>query len=198
MTHESPPLRVSSQLISMPRAVPDWPGQVLEYVFLLGATLWLGIHASTALLTAPLIARSAEPTFEIIKLLIWLLEALGYTSTVVSGILLLTTLGMHLLKLRTQTAVLVQLGLVLFMTVAAIVPQLWIVPKLSSLLRLASLAPEATGGAGSDALVITTTGLGTMGLLHLLFGSILVAMATRRCYRYPRSEEPQLSVCERP
>ena len=49
MTHESPPLRVSSQLISMPRAVPDWPGQVLEYVFLLGATLWLGIHASTAL-----------------------------------------------------------------------------------------------------------------------------------------------------
>jgi hypothetical protein len=56
-------------LLSMPRPVPDWTGQALEYFFLLGTTLWLGVHGSSALLTAPLLTRTAAPSEEMARLI---------------------------------------------------------------------------------------------------------------------------------
>ncbi len=48
-------------------------------------------------------------------------------------------------------------------------------------------ATELSGDQLSD-LMGSLTGLGAMGMLHLFFGALLVAMGTRRCYRYPQSE----------
>lgn len=188
----------SGMLLPFPRPVPDWSAQILEYLYLVGVTLWIGVHGSTALLTAPLITKTAAPSVDVARLLIWLLESLGYAATIASAILLFTTLGMHLLRLRTPSMILLQLALILFMTVLAIAPQLWIVPKLSSLIRTASLLGEGLKAEPGDVLVLATAGLGTMGLFHLVFGAMLLALATRRCYRYMGTQLLQFSPLDGP
>jgi hypothetical protein len=188
MVQQTPLSPEHGTLLSLPRPVPDWTGQVLEYLFLLGTTLWLGVHGSTALLTAPLLVRSAAPSLEATRLMIWLLENLTYAGTIAAVVLLLTTLGMHLTGLRSPRAVLLQLVLILLMTLAAVGPQLWILPKLSAILRAAAVAPEGQQPEVISVLTRATAGLGSMGLLHLLFGAILVSLAARRCYHYPQGQ----------
>jgi len=182
----------------LPRPVPDWAAQILEFTYLLGATLWMGVHASAALLTAPLVARSPEVSIDMARLLVWLLESLGYVAAIAAGILLLAVLGMHLFALRRPATILVMLALVLIMTALAVGPQLWLIPKVSSQLRLAALDPDAAGGQTRAALVLAIRGMGLMGMLHLFFGAILVGLGARRCYRYPRDEMAQLSQPDAP
>jgi hypothetical protein len=178
----------------LPRPVPDWAAQILEFTYLLGATLWMGVHASAALLTAPLAARSPEVSIAMGRLLVWLLESLGYVAAIASGILLLAVLGMHLFALRRPVTILLMLSLVLVMTALAVGPQLWLIPKVASQLRLAELEPDAAAGTTiREALLLAIRGMGLMGLLHLFFGAILVTLGARRCYRYPRDEMAQFS-----
>jgi hypothetical protein len=180
-------------IYSLPRPVPDWAAQVLEFTYLLGATLWMGVHASAALLTAPLAARAPEVPIEMARLLVWLLESLGYVAAIGAGILLLTILGMHLFAMRRPAVIVMMLMLVLIMAALAVGPQLWLIPKVASQLRLAGLNPDTYSGKTREALLIAIRGMGLMGMLHLFFGAILVALGARRCYRYPRDEmAPQL------
>ena len=178
-------LSAGAMLYSLPRPVPDWAAQILEFTYLLGATLWMGVHASAALLTAPLIGRAAGVSADAGSLLVWLFESLGYVAAIAAGILLLTVLGMHLFRMRRPTTILLMLALVLVMTILAIGPQLWLIPKVASRLRLASLDPSEAGAATRDALLMAVKSMGPMGLLHLFFGAMLVALGARRCYRYP-------------
>ncbi len=182
-----------AMIYPLPRPVPDWAAQILEFTYLLGATLWMGVHASAALLTAPLVARSPEVSIDMARLLVWLLESLGYVAAIAAGVLLLTVLGMHLFALRRPATILVMLTLVLIMTALAVGPQLWLIPKVASQLRLAALAPDTFSGQTHGALVLAIRGMGLMGMLHLFFGAILVALGARRCYRYPRDEMALLS-----
>ncbi len=179
---------VQAVVYSLPRPVPDWAAQILEFTYLLGATLWMGVHASAALLTAPLIARASDVSSDAPVLLIWLLESLGYVAAIAAGVLLLTVLGMHLFRLRRPSTVLLMLALVLLMTFLAVGPELWLIPKVASRLRLASLEPDAVGESTRATLFMAVKGMGLMGLLHLFFGAILIALGVRRCYRYPREE----------
>ncbi len=169
---------------SIPRPIPDWNAQVLEYLFLLGLTLWLGAHATSSLLVAPLIIKNAQSTLAMTTLLISLIENLGYIASFSSGILLLTTVGLHLLQLRTRTTILLQLGLILVMTLAAVVPLIWLIPRITALLRFAALNEGTMPQDSIEVLSRTVTGLGAMGVLHLMFGAILSALGIRRCYRY--------------
>lgn len=184
---------VETMVYSLPRPVPDWAAQILEFTYLLGATLWMGVHASAALLTAPLIGRAAGVSADAGGLLVWLFESLGYVAAIAAGILLLAVLGMHLFRLRRPATILVMLALVLIMTFLAIGPQIWLIPKLASRLRLASLEPGAAGAAMRDVLLPAIKGMGMMGLLHLFFGAILVTLGARRCYHYPRSADRTLN-----
>ncbi|MCK4305901.1 MAG: hypothetical protein KAY24_16810 [Candidatus Eisenbacteria sp.] len=190
MADESPLHPGGGIVLSMPRPVPNWSGQILEYLFLLGATLWLGVHGSTALLTIPLLAKSAAPSFEVARLMIWLLEVTLYAATIASVLLLLSTLGMHALGLRPPRTILLQLVFILLMTLAAIGPQLWIVPKLSSLLRMAALSLEGPGLEARNVLAQATAGVGAMGLLHVFSGAVLLSLAVRRAYCYPHDAKP--------
>lgn len=185
---------VQAVVYSLPRPVPDWAAQFLEFTYLLGATLWMGVHASAVLLTAPLIARAADVSADAPTLLVWLLESLGYVAAIAAGILLLTVLGMHLFRMRRPTTVLLMLALVLVMTFLAVGPELWLIPKVASRLRLASLEPDAVGERTREALALAVKGMGLMGILHLFFGAILVALGARRCYRYPRDEMPTFNL----
>ena len=181
-------------VVSMPRPVPDWGAQVLEYVYLLGTTLWMGVHSASVLLVVPLLADHAGESVPLARAIVGIFEMLGFVTSGAAGLLLIATLGMQVLKLRTPQAVLIQLILVLLMTVVAVLPHLMLVPKLSSALRAASLPPSAADeppvGASESltALLASLRGLGAMGMLHLFFGALLVGLGTRRCYRYPHSE----------
>ncbi len=177
-------------VISLPRPVPDWGAQVLEYVYLLGTTLWMGVQASGVLLIVPILTQRASASGELSVVLVTIFEMLGYVASAAAGLLLLATLGMHVLKLRTASGILVQLILILLMTIVAVVPHLWIVPKLSSFARMLPLHATETGepSQGHALLMSHLTGLGAMGMLHLIFGALLVGLGTRRCYRYPRAE----------
>jgi hypothetical protein len=168
----------------LPRPIHDWKSQILEYLFLLGITLWLGAHASSALLVAPLVTKITQPSLEMARLLIGLIEILGYVATLASAVLLFTTVGMHMTELRERRTILIQLSLILVMTVIAILPMLVILPKLSSMLRTAALTSEGLPTDAGAVLFGAVSGLGLMGLLHLFFGAILVTFGVRRCYRY--------------
>ncbi len=176
-------------LISLPRPIPHLPGQFLEFTYLLGVTLWMGVHGATAMVTAPLLSQPGALSLELGAHLIHLLELLAYLASIASAVLLLTILGMHLLHLRPPRLILLQLGLVFFMTVTAIGPQIWLVPKLASLLRGAQLAPEGLSVQTQDALGLAVSGLGLMGMLHLITGAVLVAFATRRWHTYPHQPD---------
>jgi len=169
---------------SIPRPIPDWNAQILEYLFLLGVTLWMGAHTTSALLVAPLVLKVSPPTLEMSLLLIKLIENLGYIASAASGILLLTTVGMHLMQLRSRRTILLQLGLILVMTIAAVLPILWLVPKLTALLRMAALADGQMPETSLDVLTRIVAGIGTVGALHLFFGAILASLGVRRSYRY--------------
>ncbi len=197
MTQHSNQFPQQAMLYSLPRPVPDWAGQTVEFVYLLGSTLWMGVHASATLLTIPLISRSGSVSLETGRLMVWLLESLGFVAAIAAGLLLLTILGIHLLRLRRPVTVLVMLVLVLLMTVLAVGPQLWFIPKIASQLRMAGLEADAAGRQIREAMLLATQGMGLMGMLHLFFGAILVGLGARRCYRYPLEELPVIqSECD--
>jgi len=181
-------------VLSMPRPTPDWKAQTLEYVYLLGGTMWMGVQAATVLLIIPFLAQSTGQSIEAARLVVGVLELLGYVATGAAGILLIITVGMHFLRLRTPAVVLSQLILILLMTAVAVLPHLMMIPKLSSILRLDQVTGEGLNGANLNLVVQSTSGLGIMGLLHLFFGALLVSMGTRRCYRYPKSKLEEIPV----
>lgn len=196
MNEEISTLPMDGDIVSFPRPVPDWLGQILEYLYLLGATLWLGVQAASTLLIAPLIARNTAPTLESTRLVLWLLENLGYVATIASAILLLTIAGMHLLKLRSSRTILLQLFLVLVMTLTALSPMLMLVPKLSSLIRVAAITQTSLADSTHEVIAQLTLALGSMGLLHLVSGSVLIALAVRRRYSYPRGTVVPLHIAD--
>ena len=169
---------------SLPRPIHDWKSQILEYLFLLGVTLWLGTHSTSTLLVAPLVIKISQPSLDLARLLTGLIEILGYVATLSSGLLLFTTVGMFMMQMRTRRTILLQLSLILVMTVIAILPLLILLPKLSELARAAAISGDGMPAETVAILTSTVTGLGLMGLLHLLSGSILVTFGVRRCYRY--------------
>lgn len=186
MTEDTSPLAMEGHIVSFPRPVPDWLGQILEYLYLLGATLWLGVQATSTLLIAPLVARHTTPSLESTRLVLWLLENLAYVATIASAILLLTIAGMHLLKLRSPRMILLQLFLVLVMTVTALGPMLMLVPKLTSMIRVAAITQTNFADSSREVITQVTLALGSMGLLHLVSGAMLIALAVRRRYYYPQ------------
>ena len=96
-----------------------------------------------------------------------------------------TSLLMYLLALRSSRATLVQMGLLLGMTLAAVANHVGVAPKMAELMRaypdLLSMLPDDPSLSRYD--MLNRLSLGLLGL-QILLGMSLLFLGVRRWYRY--------------
>lgn len=173
------------KVISLPRTRRLALASVaLEYAHQLILAFWIGGLAAVGLLVGPgLFTAIAEPGQAA-----WAgLELLLKTSFLGAGagaFLLLTTLLMHLLALRSIKATLIQTGVLLGMTFAAVTLYIAVAPPMEELLKNdpSLFADMASDGARRFASLHRLGDL--LVVLQIALGASLLLLGVRRWYRY--------------
>ncbi len=163
--------------------VPDWRLQAIEYAFLLTSSAWVGSFSWSAMVVLPRIASIAEPMLAA-RLIASLLEWLAAFSTIAATVLLLSTFGMYLAALRRKPVLLLQLILVFLMVASAVVPSVWVAPRLGSLARMAALGMEPQAAQAGKAVEAVVATLRPLGFVHAVAGALLITTGSRKWFRY--------------
>jgi hypothetical protein len=158
----------------------------VEFSHQLVLALWIGSLVAIASLAIPSLL-DAEAGSQPVRTALDLLGRLSLVGCGAGSFLLLTTMLMHLLSLRGPRTVLLQIGLLLVMTLAAVALQVWLAPTLATILRT---TPDLLEGEVVTPQLVRFRGLFGLYLGCLLgqaaLGSVLLLTGVRRWYRYIR------------
>lgn len=186
------------KVISLPRTRSvSWTGVALEGAQQVMAGLWVGGLVVTAGLAVPALLTSIPIPGEASRASLELLGHLAMLGCGLGSLLLLNTLLMHLLTMRSTRAILLQAGLILGMTLIAVAAQAALAPLLSDLMRL---NPDLFQRPDADphlsrfhAIFILYVSL---LLVQAMMGVALLLMGSRRWYRYVRIDhiDPSMYV----
>jgi hypothetical protein len=171
----------------------SWAAMAIETSHQVVLALWTGGVLFTASLVVPTLLSSLENAAEAARLSLSLLDRVAILGCGAGSFLLLTTLLMHLLTLRTRALILSQLGLVLVLTAIPTLLQAVVAPRLFELLRL---HPRLFVAGAEAAALERFRGLFGVYLALLLaqagIGISLMLGGIRRWYRYaPAKARPE-------
>jgi putative copper export protein len=175
-----------AKVISLPRTRRlSWASVTLEYAHQLVLALWFGGLAAIALLAAPsLLSTLAEPR-EAAWAALELVLKTSFLGAGAGAFLLLTTLLMHLLALRSVRATVLQTAFLLAMTFAAVTLYVAVAPPMEDLLRG---EPSILAADRANAGLVHFRALHRLSDLlvgvQLFLGATLLVLGVRRWYRY--------------
>jgi hypothetical protein len=155
--------------------------------------LWIGALVAISSLAVPCLLDAVSDPVLASRAALDLLSKISFLGCGAGSFLLLTTLLMHLLNLRSTRCALAQAGLILAMALVATAVQVYLAPEMSRCLRT---HPDLFQQAGQDAehfRFLFGVHLALL-LLQALFGITLLLMGVRRWYAYvtERPERPEL------
>lgn len=174
-----------SKVVSLPQTRKiSWISVGLEYTHVLVLALWLGGQAFSAFFVGPSLYRSLQDPNAAAWSNLDLQMNLHFLAGGAGAFLLLTTLLMYLLALRSPRSTMIQTALLLGMTVSAVANHVVVAPQMAELLRS---APDLLSQTANPEFA-RYEGLGRIsaGLLgvQLILGSLLLFFGVRRWYRY--------------
>lgn len=158
---------------------------LLECSVQLILAIWVGALAAVASLAVPSILDGGiDPVLEV-RISLDLMGKLATLGCGAGGFLLLLTLLMYQLSMRTARGTLFQVLLLLSMTGMATALQVWLAPALSGMLRMTPdlLTAGATGAGAAHFRVLLGAYLALL-LVQALIGAGLLLTGIRRWYRY--------------
>lgn len=183
------PLSTGKRILRLPRTrTLSWSAVSLEFVHLLILALWVGGSTAIASLALPALLETGANPQAVSRTALDLLGRLSLLGCGAGSFLLLTTLLMHLLTLRTVRLILAQAIILLAMTAIAVALQIWLAPELYRLLRV---DPEIFSDPALSSSLERFQDLFTLYvsalLLQSLLGAVLLSAGVRRWYRYLRT-----------
>jgi hypothetical protein len=185
-----------------PKVVPlpetrrvSWVPVALEFTHQLMVACWTGSLVGLAFVVVPGLYGTVRDPNEAAWSCLDLTMRLDFMAGGAGAFLLLTTLLMYLLALRTSAATLTQTGILMSMTAAAVGNHVLVAPKMAALLRS---TPDLLTGtdliARSRFEDLTRIGMGLLGL-QIVLGASLLFLGVRRWYRYiAPTHSPRLSL----
>lgn len=176
------------KVISLPRTRSvSWAGVGLEGAQQVLAGLWVGGLVTTVGLAVPALLTAIPHPAEAGRASLELLGHLAMLGCGAGSLLLLNTLLMHLLTMRSTRAILLQAGLILGMTLIAVAAQAFLAPLLAGLMRD---HPDLFQRADADPHLSRFRGIfilfASLLLVQAMLGVVLLLMGSRRWYRYVR------------
>ena len=127
---------VVGKVLAFPRTRRlSWTSLALEFGHQLVLALWIGTLVSIASLAVPSLLEATQDTSLGARVILDLLARISFLGCGAGCFLLLTTLLMQLVSIRSTQAALAQAVLILGMTGIATAAQLWLAPSLSTILR---------------------------------------------------------------
>jgi putative copper export protein len=183
----------AAKVVSLPQTRRlSWASVSLEYSHQLVLALWVGALATVGFLATPSLYGSLRDPTEAAWASLDLSMRLNFLAGGAGAFLLLTTLLMYLLALRTSAATFLQMGLLLGMTLAAVVNHVAVAPKMAELLRanpdlMTQVPRSAEVGRYGGLSQISAALLG----VQMLLGASLLFLGVRRWYRYVQPQPPE-------
>jgi hypothetical protein len=172
-----------AKVVPLPRTRHlSWTAMLLESSHQIVLAIWIGSLVGIASLAIPTLIDGLGDHTQAVRVALELLSRLSFLGCGAGGFLLLTSMLMYLLSLRSARAATGQAAVILVMTVVAIGLEVWLAPAVSGLLRR---NPDLLGGGPELSRFRSLLGL-HLGLLivQALLGSALLLMGVRRWYRY--------------
>jgi len=182
----------AKKLISLPETrKPSWVPIALEYAHQLVVACWVGGIFVLGFLVTPNVYRFLQNKNEAAWVSLDLTMQFNFISAGAGSFLLLITLVMYLLALRGHNTTLLQMGLLLGMTAAAVANHVWIAPQLSDILRQTpNILTDATLLAELERFDhLTRISLLLQGIQAAL-GAGLLFLGVRKWYRYVDVPKP--------
>ena len=176
----------ATRLLSLPETRRlSWIPILLECTHQLVVAAWVGGITVLGFLFTPNLYRLLENANEAAWVSLDLTMQFNFISAGAGSFLLLITLLMYLLTLRGQNETLLQMGLLLGMTAAAVTNHVWIAPQMSEILRQTPhILTDATLLAEfAQFEALSRTSLVLLAIQALL-GTGLLFLGVRKWYRY--------------
>lgn len=174
-----------SKVISLPRTRRlAWASVALEFTHQIVVATWVGGLAALGFLAAPALLSSLDNAVDAARASLELLLRLSFLGAGAGAFCLLTTLLMHLLALRTTRTTLIQTGVLLAMTVAAVLVYVAVAPPMQDLLQ--AMPDLFTGEASAEREryeFLHRLAVGLVGC-QVALGAALLLLGVRRWYRY--------------
>jgi putative copper export protein len=173
----------------------SWIPVTLEFTHQLIVACWTGSLVGLGFVVVPGLYGTLRDPNEAAWSVLDLIMRLDFMAGGAGAFLLLTTLLMYVLALRTSRATLTQTGILMAMTAAAVTNHVVVAPKMAELLRA---APDLLTGTDLAARgrfdELTRIGMGLLGL-QIALGASLLFLGVRRWYRYVTpTRSPRLSL----
>ncbi|MCA9727063.1 MAG: DUF4149 domain-containing protein [Candidatus Eisenbacteria bacterium] len=173
----------------------SWVPVALEFTHQLVVACWTGSLVGLSFVVVPGLYGTLRDPNEAAWSCLDLIMRLDFIAGGAGAFLLLTTLLMYLLALRTSRATLTQTGVLMAMTAAAVANHVLVAPKMAALLRT---APDlltgtdlVTRGRFDD---LSRMGMGLLAF-QIVLGASLLFLGVRRWYRYVTpTRTPRLSL----
>jgi len=173
------------KVISLPRTRRlAWASVALEYAHQLILAFWVGGLAAVGLLAVPSLFTSITAPTDAAWAGIELLLKTSFLGAGAGAFLLLPTLLMHLLSLRSIRATLVQTTVLLGMTFAAVTLYVAVAPPLEDLLKTDTTLFTDPTGAGAKRFVSLHRLGDLLVWAQIALGASLLLLGVRRWYRY--------------
>jgi len=165
----------------------SWSAMVLESGHTIVLALWIGSLVGVASLAVPSLLDAVPDPEDAARACLVLLGRISVLGVGAGSFLLLSTMLMYLLSLRRTRTLAIQGAMILCMTLLAVGLQVWLAPKMFTVLRN---APDLLSEATNQALLRNFRAqfgvyLGLL-LFQALIGAALLLTGVRRWYRYVR------------
>ena len=170
----------------------SWTALALEFGHQFVLALWIGSLTAIAGLAVPSLLEAAQDTHQGARVILDLLARISFLGCGAGCFLLLTTLLMQLLSIRSTHAALIQAALILAMTGIATTAQLALAPSLSGILR--DHPDLFDGRSAPPELLRFRSGLTlyvSLLLAQALLGAAQMLLGIRRWYRYVAVRAPR-------
>ncbi len=174
------------KVIPLPRTrVLSWSAMLVESSQQLVLAVWIGSLTAVAALAVPTLLTNPRDPAEAVRIALDLLGKIGFLGCGAGSFLILITLLMYQLAMRSVRGTLAQLAMLLVMTGIAVGLQVWLAPAISTLVRSLPDLFSAEHPPAEAARFRTLFGAYLALLVgQALVGSGLLLTGVRRWYRY--------------
>ncbi len=194
----------TTKLLSLPETRKlSWIPITLECAHQLVVACWVGGIILLGFMVTPNLYGLLQNASEAAWISLEMTMQFNFISAGAGSFLLLITLMMYLMTLRGHRTTLVQMGLLLVMTSAAVANHVWVAPQMSDILRQTPNILTDAALLGELARFERLAGIAQLLLgVQALFGSLLLFLGVRKWYRYvdpPKQKQlPELKLIGRP
>lgn len=187
--------RAQARFIMLPetRRV-SWVPVVLEFTHQFTVACWIGGLVTIAGLVVPGLAGTLRDRNEVAWASLDLVMRMDFVAGGAGAFLLLTTLLMYLLALRTSRATLTQTGLLLGMTLAAVSNHVWVAPGMARLLKTVPDLLTGIDVVARDEFYRLTRVAVFLFSFQIALGASLLFLGVRRWYRYVAPARPDRGI----